>query len=305
MAPSGILNVNKDAGRTSYAIVALVKRAAGGAKVGHAGTLDPAATGVLLVCVGQAVRVSEYIMALRKVYRARVRLGFATDTYDAEGTAVSTPQAVEVSTEDLREALRRFEGEIQQVPPSYSAVKVGGRAAYRLARSGETVALKPRPAHIYRLELLSFDSPFFEVEVECGKGTYIRSLAHDIGRELGCGGHLAALVRMRVGPFAIEQAVSVGDLEAALGAGSWRELLQPLDVALAELPALTISMEDEKDLRHGQAVQLDETALSPGLSPDDGQECRGYAEDGSLIGIIRYDGAQCLWRPRKVFSAAP
>ncbi|MDO8617136.1 MAG: tRNA pseudouridine(55) synthase TruB [Dehalococcoidia bacterium] len=304
MAASGILNVNKDSGRTSYAVVALVKRQAGGAKVGHAGTLDPAATGVLLVCVGQAVRVSEYIMALPKVYRARVRLGFATDTYDAEGQATAPPLPVDVSRERLREVLGRFEGDIQQTPPAYSAVKVGGRAAYRLARQGEAVVLSPRPVRVYRLDLLSFEPPFFEIEVECGKGTYIRALAHDIGRELGCGGHLAALVRTRVGPFSIESAIPVADLEARLTDGSWRELLQPPDVALTDLPALTISMEDEKDLRHGQAVRLEEAANPPGPAPSDGVECRGYAEDGSLIGILRYDAGGGVWRPRKVFTAA-
>lgn len=299
MTASGIINVNKDLGRTSYAIVGLVKRGTAGAKVGHAGTLDPAATGVLLVCVGQAVRVSEYIMALPKTYRARVRLGFATDTYDTEGEPSSEEQPVDVSREQLLAVLERFTGDVQQVPPSFSAVKVGGQRAYKMARLGEAPELKARTARIYRNELLALEPPCFEIEVACGKGTYIRSLAHDIGRELGCGGHLASLVRTRVGPFAVDEAVDVASLGERLTDGSWVELLQPMDVALMDLPRLTMSIEDEKDLRHGQAVRLDDE----GAAMADGTECRGYAEDGSLIGIIRFDGAEGVWRPRKVFSA--
>jgi len=174
--------------------------------------------------------------------------------------------------------------------------------AYRLARRGEAVALKPRRADIYAIRLLKFESPSVEVEVECGKGTYIRSLAHDIGERLGCGGHLGSLGRTRVGPFDVADGVTLEQLEPRLAAGDWRQHLLPMDYGLMHLPAVTLHIEDEKDLRHGQALHIDEdrTASLGEVLP--GMECRAYAEDGSLAGIIRYNEEGGLWRARKVFA---
>ncbi len=296
MTVSGILNVDKEGGLTSFQAVALVRRGTGVRRVGHAGTLDPMATGVLLVCVGQAVRVTEYLMDLPKVYRARIVLGVATDTYDAEGSVTSTAPPVEVSREQVEAALRRFVGEIEQTPPAYSAVKVQGQPAYRLARKGQPVTLASRPARVYRIDLLAFEPPSVEVEVECGKGTYIRSIAHDLGQQLGCGAHLAALVRTRVGPFDVADATGTQGLREAFESGTWRELLLPVDHGLVKLPAVTLEMAEEQDVRHGQAVQIDAARLSPAA------ECRAYAEDGGLIGILAYDAPAGVWRPRKVFA---
>jgi tRNA pseudouridine55 synthase len=305
-AISGILNVHKDAGPTSFDVVALVRRGTGVRKVGHAGTLDPAATGVLLVCLGQAVRVSEYLMDLPKTYRASIALGTATDTYDAEGSPTFNADSVEVSRESVMAVLEQFVGEIQQTPPSYSAVKVDGQRAYRLARKGQPVALKPRPVVVHRIDLLRFaqtgarpgEPPVVEIDVECSKGTYIRSLAHDLGRELGCGAHLAELVRTRVGPFGVDSATGTEALQAAFEDGSWRELVLPMDCGLAHLPAVTLGVADEQDIRHGQAVRLENAAPKP----EDGREWRAYGEDGGLVAIIRYDATEGAWRPRKVFG---
>jgi len=291
----GILNVNKAAGMTSFDVVSLVRRGAGVKRVGHAGTLDPAATGVLLVCLGQAVRISEYLMELPKTYRAVIRLGIATDTYDAEGTPTSVAESIDVSREDLLAVLPQFVGEIQQAPPAHSAVKVDGRRAYALARKGQEVALKPRPVRVDRIDLLRFEPPEVEIEVECGKGTYIRSIAHDLGQRLGCGAHLASLVRTRVGSFGIDSATGTVALEAAFGDGSWRELVLPMDYGLAHLPAMTLGVVDEQDLRHGQALSLDEVAGADEVR-------RAYGEDGSFVGIVRYDGDEGVWRARKVFG---
>ena len=293
---SGILPVNKPPGKTSFDVVRYVRRATGERRVGHAGTLDPAATGVLLVLLGQATRITEYLMDMPKVYRGVVRLGVETTTYDAEGDVISTAE-VEVSEEQVREALAGFVGAIMQVPPAHSAVKIDGERAYDRARRGESPEMKARPARIASVDLLRFEPPDAEIVVECGRGTYIRSLAHDLGEKLGCGGHLAALERTRVGPFKVESCAAEEQLAAAFEAGTWPELVQPIDCGLVALPAITLDIEDEKDLRHGQAVDIGENEHAA-----DGIEARAYAEDGSLIGIVRYEAATAMWRPRKVFA---
>jgi len=295
---SGILPVNKPAGKTSFDIVRHVRRATGQRRVGHAGTLDPMATGVLLVLLGQATRITEYLMDLPKTYRASIRLGVETTTYDAEGDTVATAD-VHVSETQLREALLPFVGDITQVPPAHSAVKVDGERAYARARRGEDVAMKARPARIDRLDLLRFDSPKVEIEVECGRGTYIRSIAHDLGAALGSGAHLASLERTRVGSFAVEACVDEATLAIAIEAATWADLVQPTDCGLLTLPAITLEIEDEKDMRHGQATDLGDEHRPP-----DGSESRAYAEDGSLVGIIRYDASIAMWRPRKIFALA-
>jgi tRNA pseudouridine55 synthase len=301
VSASGILNVNKDTGRSSFGVVSLLKRADRRLRVGHAGALDPLASGVLLVCAGQAVRITEYLMDLPKTYRTTIRLGIATDTYDAEGEPTSVVAPVEATEEQVREVLERFRGEIEQVPPAFSAVKVDGKPAYSLARKGQQPELKPRKATIYRLDLLRLEPPELDIEVECSRGTYVRTLAHDIGQALGCGGHVASLVRTRVGPFTVESAVGVPELEGAIADGSWPELLQPMDCGLLHLPQLTVHIEDEKDIRHGQAVRLDPAVTASVASLEPGTEARAYAEDGSLVAILRFDGAAGLWRPKRVF----
>lgn len=304
MGAAGIINFNKPAGRTSFSVVGQVRRLSGERRVGHAGTLDPMATGVLLVCLGPAVRVTEYLMDLPKVYRGTVRLGVETDTYDAEGETVATHD-VEVSEAALQEALAGFVGEIEQRPPAHSAVKVEGRRAYERARKGEELEMRPRAVQVYRLDLLRYEPPEVEIEVECGRGTYVRSLAHDLGRALGCGGHLSSLERRQLGPFKIEDAVDEAALEAAFAEGSWRDLLQPIDSALLHLPALTVPMEDEKDLRHGQAAHIDDAGALRGAGPlTEALQVRAYAEDGSLIGILRYDAATGDWHPHKIFPVS-
>ena len=283
-------------------MIRLVRKGGGVKKAGHAGTLDPLASGVLLVLLGQAVRISEYLMDLPKTYGATVRLGVATDTYDSEGTTTQVAESGGVSREDVARALTAFVGEIEQTPPVFSAVKVKGEPAYRLARKGADVVLKPRPARIDRIELLRFDAPDVEIEVECGKGTYIRSLAHDLGQALGCGAHLAGLQRTRVGPFAVDSAVSLEELQRAFESGDWRDLVLPMDCGLTHLPAITLHIEDEKDIRHGQAVSIDEDRLV-GIGVEDGRVYRAYAEDGGLVALVTYDGVVGVWRARKVFDS--
>lgn len=302
MTAQGILNVGKPAGSTSFQIVALVRRLSGVRKVGHAGTLDPIATGVLLVCVGQAVRISEYLMELPKTYRGTVRLGIATDTYDAAGTPVFEGQAEAVSEEGLRAALGALERQKHQVPPSHSAVKVGGRPAYRLARAGKPVRLPPRKARIEQIDLISFAPPLVEMEVRCGKGTYIRTLADDLGRILGCGAHLQALQRTVVGPFSVEEAVSPERMETAFADGTWQDLLLPLDYGLSHIPAVYLDAEAEKDVRRGCPLEASSSPFQHLAEAPHGERCRAYGEGGPFVAILRHDAVSRQWRPHKVFA---
>jgi len=299
---SGIFNIDKPAGPTSFEVVALVRRLSGVRRVGHAGTLDPSATGVLVVCLGQATRLTEYMMEATKVYRAEVRLGITTDTLDATGTPVSQADPSNISRQQVEETLTTFVGEIDQVPPMFSALKHSGEPLYRYARAQRQVERQPRRVAIHRLQLLAFQPPLVTIEVECGKGTYIRALAHDLGQKLGCGAHLAALARLRVGPFSLDDACSLAELESAFGQGRWQSLLHPADAALPPWPAVTLSEPQERAVRFGQCLAAD--SLEPAQAVENGQLCRAYSPQGQLVAILRYDAAALLWRPAKVFAAA-
>ena len=301
---SGFLNVDKPAGWTSFRVAALVWRRSGVRRVGHTGTLDPTATGVLVVCLGAATRLSEYVMELPKAYRAEVRLGVATDTFDTAGVPVSEADPSGVSREQVEEALAAFRGEIEQVPPLFSAIKHAGEPLYRYARSQREVQPQPRRVVIYRLQLLDFQPPLVSIELECGKGTYVRSLAHDLGQRLGCGAHLASLVRLRVGPFALEDACTLPRLEQAFDQGRWQEFLLPPDAALAHWPRIDLTEEQATAVRFGQALAAEGLELSPPREPADGALARAYGPEGGLLALLRYDGPAGVWHPSKVFAAA-
>jgi len=212
---NGILNVNKPKQKTSFDIVSMVRRLTGERRVGHAGTLDPEATGVLPVCLGQGTRIVQYLMDTEKGYRAVIELGVATDTYDASGEVVQRGEYSGISREQVEQALNSFVGTIQQIPPMYSALKHQGQPLYKLARSGITVERKSRTVIIHKLRIVDWQPPIVTIEVVCSKGTYIRSLAHDLGQILGCGANMKDLIRFQCGPFNIGNAVSIPQLEAA------------------------------------------------------------------------------------------
>jgi tRNA pseudouridine55 synthase len=293
----GILNINKPPDITSYGVVARIKRLTGLRRVGHTGTLDPAATGVLPVCLGQATRVVEFLMDTTKTYRAVVELGVVTDTFDASGNIVSRGDPSGVTASRLEQVLASFCGKIWQTPPMFSALKRGGRPLYQLARAGVTVERKSRPVVIHRLDLVSWRLPVAELEVECGKGTYIRSLAHDIGQALGCGALLKDLVRTRSGIFGIEDAVSLPALEEAFHRGDWHRFLHPVDSVLQDMPSVTVDESLEADMRNGRTLSI------PGSDQPAGESrfYRAYAPDGRFLGILRYLPDSGLFRPRKVF----
>lgn len=295
---SGILNVDKPAGITSHDVVDAVRRMVGQRKVGHAGTLDPMATGVLLVCLGQATRVAEYLMVGRKQYRATVELGMTTDTYDAEGEIVHSGGRTDFERSEIEAALAAFEGRLEQVPPMYSALKQKGTPLYRLARQGKAVERPARPVEIYTLELLDWTPPSLILEVTCSSGTYVRSLAHDLGQELGSGAYLGALVRLSSGRFRLEEAVSLERLEEAFQHGQEERYLMPLDEALLDWPALILGSDDARRVIHGQPIAGDCAAAShePGEAG-----CRAYGPDGDFLAILTFQPTTGQWQPKKVF----
>ena len=299
---AGILNVNKPPGMTSHDVVAAIRRTARIRRVGHAGTLDPMATGVLLVCLDQATRVSRYLTASDKVYRAQVRLGQTMDTDDAEGQVIrQRPVPANLDAAAIQRALSSFVGEIDQVPPRYAAVKRNGVPLYKLARQGIDPKPSPRRVVVHAIHLFKWHSPDLTVKVHCGPGTYIRALARDLGERLGCGGHLASLVRLRSGSFSLETATELDDVVRRLQSAQGQEIadiLKPLDSALTNLARMTVNLEAECRLRHGQQVS------GPPPHPDEGQPVlrRVYADDGTLVAIAQYDVRTGLWQPDTVFD---
>jgi len=291
----GIFNINKPAGKTSFSVVALIRRLTGERRTGHAGTLDPDASGVLPVCLGQGTRIVEYLMHTRKTYRAGVELGKATDTHDSSGKTIYQGDISGIDVNKLEEALEQFRGDIEQVPPMYSAVKYKGQPLYRLARAGIAVQRKSRKATIHRLELLSWQPPLATMEIECSKGTYIRALANDLGEGLGCGAYLKTLVRTRYGIFDIKDAVSIEQLEDAIKEGDWQQYLYPIDSVLQDIPALTVDEDEEKAIKTGSLIKQREKA-----NKDSQGYRRAYSRDGRFLAILIRDKDNGNWRPKKV-----
>ncbi len=250
----GILNVNKPAGWTSHDVVAKARGLLKETKVGHAGTLDPAATGVLPVLVGRGTRIAEYLLEWDKEYCAVLRLGQATDTQDATGTVLATRSLDGLTEDNIRAAVAQFQGRIMQMPPMYSAVKVDGAPLYKAARAGKTVARDAREIEIHELDVLGIAGPDVTMRVRCSKGTYVRTLCADIGETLGVGGHLLSLERTRVGPLAIGHALTLDEIGARLLSGRLADDLLPLDAALETLPAVVVDERTAERVRHGAAV---------------------------------------------------
>ncbi|GAB4528526.1 MAG: tRNA pseudouridine(55) synthase TruB [Anaerolineae bacterium] len=290
---SGILNINKPAGMTSHDVVMYVRRLTGQRKVGHAGTLDPMATGVLLLCLGQATRVAEYLMAGRKRYRAVVRLGVSTDTYDAEGVVTRSVHSSDLSQAQILDALAAFQGTIQQVPPPFSAIRQNGQRLYELARRGISVQAPPRTVQIHSISLVAWEAPDLTLDVTCSPGTYIRSLAHDLGQRLGVGGHLTALTRRASGQWVLENAVTLDNLKHAVEGGDWLTLLHPLEDALQDFERVDLPADLVRRVSQGQIVELDRLPKT--------RLVRAYAPDGLLVAVLRPSRKPGLWQPKKVF----
>ena len=290
-AISGVLVVDKPVGLTSHDIVQIVRKGTNIRRAGHTGTLDPRASGVLVILIGPAVRLSEYVSASDKRYQAVVRLGTSTDTYDADGRVVST-SPVNITESQFETSLKKFVGDFEQVPPPYSAVKIKGRKAYEMAREGEEVDLEPRKIQVYSLELLEWAPPEAVIDVYCSSGTYVRSLAHDLGEALGCGAHLVGLRRTKSGRFTLRDAVPLRKLREAFENGNWYQYLIPAAEALSDWPAVELSQEQLDTIRHGHRIPAE---------PDKGTLVRGVSEQGELIALLEYNSESNEWQPRKVF----
>ena len=282
--------MDKSAGMTSHDVVAKLRRGLKLKKVGHAGTLDPMATGVLIVCIGAATRLSEYVMSHRKRYRATIHLGIETDTYDADGEITRQVDASHITHQQVETGLLQFTGDLQQMPPAYSAIKQGGRKLYELARAGQTVELQPRPVSIYTLQIVDWTLPTFSLDVECSAGTYIRSLAFDLGRLLGTGAHLSALVRLSSGMFQQSEAVT---LDQVLASEDWTKYVVEPQQALADWSRVDLTLAEERDVLFGRRIEQRSIV-------DDEQLVLAYSPSKQLIAVMQAHDGWLL--PHKVFS---
>lgn len=284
----GILNINKPAEMTSRRVVDAVQRLVRPAKAGHGGTLDPLATGVLVVCIGSATRLITHVQQGRKVYRAEFLLGRRSNTDDVTGEIELSENPQQPTGEAITTALREYVGEIQQVPPRFSAVHVNGKRAYKLARQGEDVELQPRLVQVYRIDLLSYEFPKLELEIECGSGTYIRSIGRDLGNDLGCGAVMSALVRTRVGPYTLDNATEIANLDS----DSLEAALKPPITAVSHLPQYPCKPEELSAISHGRAI-------TPSEFPDSGEQIALICPSGELAAIAIAKGQTLA--PKQVF----
>ncbi len=294
---AGFLNMNKEPGWTSTDVVRKVKGLVGVKKLGHGGTLDPIAVGVLPLCIGQATRFADSILFGTKAYRMTVTLGAATDTFDSSGRMVARADPLGVGKDAVVQALEAFRGTITQIPPMYSAVKHKGQRLYDLARAGVVVERKSRQVAVERLSLTRWDPPEFDLEVECGHGFYARTLANDLGEALGSAAHLSSLQRTRAGRFRIEDSFTVGQLERAVEEGVWRDLLFPVDWTLYHLRAVVLDPLMQEFCQHGRALGL--STLGPAKP---GEQARAYNRGGEMIALLEFDPGRGGWRPDKVLA---
>jgi len=278
---NGLLIIDKPRGWTSHDVVNRARHLLREKRIGHTGTLDPLATGVLVLCVGKATRIARYLESDDKVYRAEMRLGVCTDTQDADGQVVATRQYAPPAQDDIRQVLREFTGSLLQRPPAYSAVKVGGVPSYRLARTGQAQEHAARPVMVHSLELLQYTDPLILFRVHCSKGTYVRTLCADMGERLGCGAHLTALTRERAGRFCLDDAISLERLAELVTAEAADGALVTLNDALAGMPSLDLTAQEITRISHGNPV--------PGRPAESRSPVRLVGERGELvaIGVLR------------------
>jgi tRNA pseudouridine55 synthase len=287
----GVLLLDKAAGITSNRALQQIKRLYRAQKAGHVGTLDPLATGLLPVCLGEATKFAGTLLESDKAYRTIIKLGERTDTADAEGQVIET-RAVSVRRDQLDAILARFRGAIEQIPPMYSAIKLSGKPMYEFARQGQTIERKPRSIQIHSLKIIGFDAPMLELDIICSKGTYIRSLAEDIGMALGCGGHVWALRRTAVGSFGIDQAVTMATLENQPETD--RDVfLRPLDTLLDAWLKVRLPLDPSRRFQMGMGIAIPEHAWAPGT------QAAVYAETGGFLGLGEI-AAGGLLQPRRL-----
>lgn len=288
---NGILNIYKEPGFTSFDVVAKLRGILKQKKIGHTGTLDPAAQGVLPVCLGKATKLCELITDGYKTYEAVMLLGTVTDTLDMEGTVLESHD-VECSADEVKKAVMSFEGKIEQTPPMYSAIKINGQRLYELARQGVTVDRKKRSVEIYNIDIISIELPRVVFSVTCSKGTYIRTLCDDIGRKLSCGACMESLKRTASGRFKIEDAYRISEIQGILNAGKLEDILIGMDEVFANLPIYRAERYEDKALHNGNK-------LKPNAAFEIGTRLRVYDSENRFIGIFEYEAGNIL-KPIKI-----
>jgi len=292
----GIIIVKKEKGFTSFDVVAKLRGICKQKKIGHTGTLDPDATGVLPVCLGCATKLCDMLTDTKKVYRATLLLGIETDTQDTSGKVLSE-QEVTASEEEVKEAIVSFVGEQLQIPPMYSALKVNGKKLCDLAREGKEVERKPRPIMIYDITIDSVKLPEVVMTVSCSKGTYIRTLCHDIGQKLGCGGAMKELVRLQTSGFCYEDSKTLDEIEDIVKNGNVSEILKPVDVVFTHLPKAIVLPDYKKNADNGNSLVKKQLSFES----EEASEIRIYGEDGLFYGIYSFDGDKNAYVPAKLF----
>ena len=293
----GIINVYKEKGYTSHDVVAKLRGIAGQKKIGHTGTLDPDAEGVLPVCLGKATKVCELLTDKDKTYRAVLFLGQTTDTQDASGTVLETSDVSNLNEAQVTEAVQSFAGEYAQIPPMYSALKVGGKKLYELAREGKTVERKARNVMIHSIKILRVDLPRVEMEVSCSKGTYIRTLCHDIGEKLGVGGCMESLLRVQVGRFVLADSLRLSEIQKTKEDGNLEKILQPIDSVFEQYRAVRIRPDQEKRLQNGNSFRKPDRLQNY----DDQEMVRVYDSNGHFAAVYRYVEKDHEFRIVKMF----
>lgn len=297
---NGILNVYKEAGWTSHDVVAKVRRIIGQKKVGHTGTLDPDAEGVLPLCLGKATRAADMLTDQTKTYEAVLLLGVTTDTQDAGGKILER-RDVRCTREEFCSCAAGFLGEQLQVPPMYSALKKNGKKLYELAREGKTVEREPRKVHFYEITVLDVQFPKARLRVTCSKGTYIRTLCHDIGERLGCGACMEHLLRTRVGMFSAEDARTLGQIQELAEQGRISQILQPVDAVFSDFPAARVREEADRAAKNGNLLTEKQFCWEEGQTTGSGGMLRLYSSRGEFLGVYRRQEERKSIRPVKVF----
>ena len=306
IAVDGLMIVDKPTGMTSHDVVLRIRRLLQGRKTGHGGTLDPDASGILLVTIGAATRLFPYLSSHNKVYRGSLHLGFSTDTYDASGKPTS-PESFETPSESvLLEAMRRLEGPLSQIPPAYSAKKLNGKPLYKLARANVEVSPKAQNIIVSHFLLNRYDSPLADFEVACSSGTYIRSLVHDLGMAVGCGAHLVSLRRTVSGEFTLSDSRTLEDISRWAEMEAWEKIIHPIEKLLPEFPIITLDVEGEKRACHGNRILPGHISEFPSA----GQITKGmdpifrlFSQDGKFLALARLSSQELELSPFLVLAA--
>lgn len=298
----GVLNIYKEKGYTSHDVVARLRRIVGQKKIGHTGTLDPEAEGVLPVCLGKATKLCDLLTDKDKTYEAVLLLGISTDTQDTTGKILEEKNTADLREEAVREVVLSFEGEYDQIPPMFSALKVGGKKLYELARDGKEVERKPRHVQIYRIRILQIDLPSVRMEVTCSKGTYIRTLCHDIGEKLGCGGCMESLLRTRVERFGVAESLRISEVEQLMDEGTLQEHMIKVDEMFPDYQKVYLTPEASAAVRNGNSFRLGDVIWISELSGfQNAERVRVYDEERNFIAVYEFEKENQLFKIVKMF----